>query len=290
MSFTFEYPIAFLLIIIYFLCTKYCKPKIKSIFFPNIGVLKSVSSKRGSLFAIMKFLIFLMFVTALASPIKRDDVISNRQKGYEISLILDASRSMSVGNKFEIVRGIVKDFIKNREKDKIAITVFADFAYVAVPLTYDKQALLSIMDRLYVGIAGNIQTSLYEALFLSTRVFQSSEAKDKVAILLTDGFDNTNKIPLNVAIKTAQRYGIRVYTIGIGEYDKEVLQKIAKETGGEFFSADSARRLKEIYEEIDKLEKSEFQATKYIKKSYYYQYFLGFGLILLVVYIVLYRK
>ncbi|NPA50337.1 MAG: VWA domain-containing protein [Epsilonproteobacteria bacterium] len=290
MSYTFEYPVAFLLLIIYFLCIKYCKAKLKSLFFPNIALLENITAKRGYFLSIIRFLAFFMLVFALASPIKKDDIIFNKQKGYEISLILDASGSMQQYNKFGIVKEIVKDFIKKRKNDKLSLTIFADFAYVAVPLTYDKKSILSLLDRIEVGVAGKQRTALYEALFLSTRVFQNSKAKDKIAILLTDGMDNTNSVPLEVAINTAKKFGIKVYTIGIGDYDRAVLKKIAKETGGKFFSANSKADLQRIYEEIDRLEKSEFKATKYIKKSYYYQYFLALGIVFLIIYILVYRK
>jgi len=191
-------------------------------------------------------------------------------------------------DKFGIVKDIVHDFIDTRKHDKLALSIFADFAYVAVPLTYDKESIKRLLSRIDVGIAGVQRTALYEALFLSSNLFKSSTSKEKIAILLTDGMDNANTIPLDVAIKTAQKYGIKVYTVGVGDegrdFDPMPLTKIAQETGGKYFKANTVEKLKAIYTTIDKLEKSEIKADKYVKKSYYFQYVLAFALLFLISY------
>ena len=142
-------------------------------------------------------------------------------------------------------------------------------------------------------MAGRTRTALYEALFLSSNLFKTSKSKNKIAILLTDGVDNTNTIPLDVAIKTAKKYGIKVYTVGVGEvgdFNPIVLKKIALETGGKYFSANTVDRLKKIYQTIDELEKSEIKADKYVKKSYYFFYPLGFGVLFLFLYFYLVNR
>jgi len=286
-QFTFEYPLVFVILILFYICNRWCKPKGLSIYFPNIAILQKASKKSSILINFFKILAILSLVTALASPIKEDTLIVKNDKGYEISLILDASRSMQEYNKFNIVREIVSDFIDKREHDKLALSIFADFAYVAVPLTYDKTSLKRLLNKLYIGIAGN-STALYEALFLSSNLFKTSKSKEKIAILLTDGMDNANTIPLEVAIKRAKKYGIKVYTIGVGreglDFNSEVLQKISKETGGKYFVGNSIERLEQIYETINKLEKSEIKADKYIKKTYYFQYLLTLALLSLILY------
>jgi Ca-activated chloride channel family protein len=286
-QFTFEYPLVFVILVLFYICNRWCKPKGLSIYFPNIAILQKASKKSSILINFFKILAILSLVTALASPIKEDTLIVKNDKGYEISLILDASRSMQEYNKFNIVREIVSDFIDKREHDKLALSIFADFAYVAVPLTYDKTSLKRLLNKLYIGIAGN-STALYEALFLSSNLFKTSKSKEKIAILLTDGMDNANTIPLEVAIKRAKKYGIKVYTIGVGreglDFNSEVLQKISKETGGKYFVGNSIERLEQIYETINKLEKSEIKADKYIKKTYYFQYLLTLALLSLILY------
>ena len=285
-----EYPIALIIPFIFLICLKYCKPKFLAIFFPNTDILKKVARKRNIFLNTLKFLTIILLSISLASPIKEDEIVTNENRGYEISLILDVSGSMAQYNKFKIVKSIVSDFIKKRKNDKLALTIFADFAYVAIPLTYDKQSIQRLLDKIDVGIAGTHRTALYEALFMSTKLFKNSKAKNKIAILLTDGMDNAGTIPLDVAINTAKKYKIKVYTIGVGgrgDYNPYVLREIAKETGGKFFEADSANKLKRIYEEIDKLEKSEIKTNKFVKKSYYFQYPLFLAILLMSILIIL---
>ncbi len=292
--FTFEYPIVFVILLLFYICSRWCKQKGISIYFPNMAMLKRASKKSSLLSNFLKLFTIIALVTALASPIKEDDVIVKNDKGYEISLILDASGSMQEYNKFDIVKEIVDDFIDKRKHDKLALSIFADFAYVAVPLTYDKKSIKRLLNRIDVGIAGRQRTALYEALFLSSNLFKTSKSKEKIAILLTDGMDNANTIPLDVAIKTAKKYGIKVYTIGVGragmDFNSAVLKKIAKETGGRYFAGDSVEKLQNIYKTIDKLEKSEIKADKYVKKSYYFQYFLLLGLLGLILYFYITNK
>ena len=288
MEFTFEYPLAFLLLLLFFLCNRWCKPKGVALYFPNMMLLQQASKKSQWFLNTVKILTLLLLVVALASPIKEDDMVIKNDKGYEISLILDASGSMQEYNKFDIVKEIVNDFIDQRKHDKLALSIFADFAYVAVPLTYDKKSIKRLLSRLEVGIAGKQRTALYEALFLSSNLFKTSESKEKIAILLTDGMDNTETIPLEVAIKTAKKYDIKVYTVGVGnagrDFNPAVLKQISKETGGEYFSANTIEKLQEIYQTINKLEKSEIKADKYVKKTYYFQYLLALALLFFMLY------
>jgi Ca-activated chloride channel family protein len=257
-------------------------------------MLKKASKKSSMLLNSFKVLAVLFLVTALASPVQEDDVVVKNDKGYEISLILDASGSMEEYNKFAIVKEIVEEFVDQREHDKLALSIFADFAYVAVPLTYDKKSIKRLLERLEVGIAGKQKTALNEALFLSSNLFKTSKSKEKIAILLTDGMDNANNIPLDVAIKRAKKYNIKVYTVGVGnagrDFNPEVLQKISQETGGKYFSANTVEKLKEIYSVINQLEKSEIKADKYIKKTYYFQYLLAIALLFLIGYFIVTNK
>ncbi len=290
----FEYPLALIIPLIFLLCIKYCKPKLTSILFSGMPFLQKITKKDSFLQKILTFFTIILLSLALASPIKENQIIINQNKGYEISLIMDVSGSMSENGKFDIVRDIVKDFLKKRKHDKIALSIFADFAYVAVPLTYDKKAILELLDKIEVGIAGTTKTALYEALFLSTNIFKTSKSKNKIAILLTDGRDNANTIPMDIAIKRAKKYKVKVYTIGIGsrgDYNPYVLKKIAQETGGKFFEADSVRKLKMIYNTINQLEKSELKTDKYVSKSYFYQYPLMIaGVLLLILFLIRNKK
>ena len=283
----FEYPIAFVILILYFVCIKFCKNRGLALYFPNSKLLQMASAKKSLSLNIVKFLTVFSLVTTLASPIVEDDVVIKNDKGYEISLILDASGSMLQSNKFNIVKDIVGDFIDKREHDKLALSIFADFAYVAVPLTYDKKSIRRLLSRIDVGVAGTSRTALYEALFLSSNLFKTSTSKEKIAILLTDGVDNAQTIPLEVAINRAKKYGIKVYTVGVGnvgDFDPEVLNEIATKSGGKYFSANTVEGLQDIYKTINRLEKSEIKANKYVKKTYYFQYTLALAMLFLIIY------
>jgi len=289
----FEYPIVFAVALLFFVCEKYCRAKRQRLIMPNMAMLQKVAQKQSLLMNLLKFSMVALLVTALASPIKEDEVVVQNDKGYEISLLLDASGSMEQYDKFGIVKNIVLDFLKKRKHDKLGLTIFADFAYVAIPLTYDKKSIAELLEKIDVGIAGKQRTALYEALFMSSKLFKDSHSKHKIAILLTDGVDNAGTIPLDVAVKTAKKYGIKVYVIGVGgdrDVDRNVLASIAKETGGKFYMAGTAERIQEIYDEIDSLEKSEIKANKFIKKHYFYQYPLGGAVILLMMYIFIKRR
>jgi len=292
-SIIFEYPLVFGLILLFVLCEKLCPMRQNSLIMPNVAMMQRVASKQNYLLILIRYMMVLSMITALASPIKEDDVVIEKDQGYEISLLLDASGSMEQFDKFYVVKEIVLDFIHQREHDKLGLTIFADFAYVAIPLTYDKKSLSDLLEKIEVGIAGTQRTALYEALFMSSKLFKSSEAKNKIAILLTDGVDNAATVPLNVAINTAKKYGIKVYVIGVGgsgDFDPEVLSRIAAATGGKFYKAGSKERIAEIYAEIDALEKSEINADKYVKKQYFYGYPLSLALLLLVMMIYMRRS
>ena len=289
----FEYPLVFGLIILFMVCEKFCKSKRTQLIMPNLPMMRKVAKKQNLFLNTLKLFMALLLVTALASPIKEDEVVVQNDKGYEISLLLDASGSMEQYNKFDIVKEIVLDFLSKREHDKLGLTIFADFAYVAIPLTYDKKSISELLSKIDVGIAGKQKTALYEALFMSSKLFKDSHAKHKIAILLTYGVNNVETIPLDVAVKTARKYGIKVYVIGVGgdrDIDRNVLSSIAKETGGKFYMAGTAERIQEIYDEIDQLEKSEIKANKFIKKHYFYQYPLSGALVFVMLYIFLRRR
>ncbi|BAS67870.1 vWA domain-containing protein [Bathymodiolus septemdierum thioautotrophic gill symbiont] len=285
--FSFEYPYFLLLIALLIVCLSSCKEKKRAIYFPQNGLLKKITKSKQFFSNTLKFLILSLSIIALASPIKTQEIILDKTKGYEISLILDASGSMQQNNKFKTVKSIVKDFVAQRRNDKIALSIFADFAYTVIPLTYDKKSVIKVLGNINVGIAGRQRTALYEALFLSSKLFENSKSKERIAILLTDGRNNTDSVPFEVAIRRAKDNKIKVYTIGVGgrrEYDEGILREIANTTGAKFFSANSAKDIKNIYTKINQLEKSKININKYNKKTYYFHYPLSLALVLLFIY------
>ena len=292
---TFLYPYVFLLFGLYIWCAIFCKVKQQSIYFSNIKLLQTITNKQNNFMQILKFLIVFFMLISLSSPVQKKEVTLNNAQGYEISLILDASGSMREDNKFNKTKKILERFINKRSTDRLALSVFADFAYVAVPLTYDKNSLLKSLKFLKIGVAGQRETSLNEALFLSSDLFKNSKKSfvkkpHKIAILLTDGLDTTASIPLDIAIKKAKKYDLKVYTIGIGkkgDYNPKVLKKIAKQTGGKFYQTQDLSKLENIYTQIDNLEKTKIETKKYIAIRYLYQYPLALAILLLILLLIL---
>jgi len=244
-----------------------------------------------------------MMILSLMSPVKDESYELQPKHGHDIALILDTSGSMNergfdvmnpAATKFDVVKSIVKDFIKKRSNDNMGLVVFGTYSFIASPLTYDKHILSRIVSQLQVGMAGKY-TALYEALAQGVNLLKMSKAKSKVAILLTDGYSTVgaDKIPLNVALDMAKKEGVKVYPIGIGqagEYNRAVMLKIAKETGGVAFGASNASQLQAVYKKIDSLEKSKIKNETFSYKNYYYFYPLFIGLLSLLLYVYLRNK
>jgi len=299
----FEFPKLAFVIFFFIACETLCKMRLPSIYFPHAAqFLKSSISTSKTLF-FLKWLGIVMMIIALMSPVKDEPYELEPKHGHEIALILDASQSMEArgfdvnnpgASRFDVVKEIVKDFINRRENDNIGLVVFGAYSFIASPLTYDSHILSRIVSQLQVGMAGQY-TALYEALAQGVNLLKMSEAKSKVAILLTDGYstEGVDKIPLDVALDMAKKEGVKVYPIGIGmpnEYNRAVLMKIAKETGGVAFGASSANELQAVYKKIDELEKSEIKNESFTYLKYYYVYPLFIALLSLMLYIYLRNK
>lgn len=299
----FEFPILFSLIFIFLTCAFVCKMRLTSIYFPHTQeFLKSSVSASKTLF-FLKWLGVFMMIVALMSPIKDVPYELEPKEGYEIALILDASESMKAQGfdakneqltRFDVVKEIVGDFVLQRKNDNIGLVVFGAFSFIASPLTYDENILNKILSQLYIGIAGKY-TALNTSLAQGVNLLKMGSSKTKVAILLTDGYSTPqiDSIPLEIALEMAKKEGIKVYPIGIGmphEYNRDVLLRIANESGGVAFGASSAAELQEVYKRIDELEKSEIKSESFTYTKYYYQFPLFIALISLMLYIYLRNK
>ncbi|WP_457744181.1 vWA domain-containing protein [Sulfurimonas sp.] len=299
----FEFPKLLFLIFFFIACASLCKMKMPSIYFPHTSQFVKNGASASKLLFLLKWTAIVMMILALMSPVKDEPYEAKPKNGHEIALILDASGSMNergfnannpAASKFDVVKSIVKDFISKRTNDNMGLVVFGQFSFVASPLTYDKHILSGIVSQLEVRMAGQ-STALYEGLAQGINVLKMSHSKSKIAILLTDGYSTAgvDKIPLDVAIDMAKKEGVKVYTIGVGapdEYNRAVLMKIAKETGGVAFGASNAHQLEEIYQKIDKLEKSKIKNETFTYMKYYYTYPLFLGLLSLLFYVFLRNK
>ena len=281
----FEYPF-FLIIPIVYLILKYFFTSVDDrIIFPNTQIF----SKSKNRFSSLEFLIILFLGVALASPVKSKILTNTYKKGYNIVIDLDTSGSMAEFNKIDAAKAVSLDFAQKRKNDALGLVVFGNIAYIASPLTFDKKTFKDILSRIYVSIAGG-KTAIYDALFLSSNLFKNANG-EKIIILLTDGMDNASITPLDVAIKKLKKEHIKVYTIAIGgDVDLNVLKKIAHTTHGKFYIASSFKDLKSIYNDINKLTKSNIKSNIQILNTYYYQYPLILALILFLIYLYQYRK
>ena len=283
MMLTFEYPYLVLGLLIFILCAFTCKAKRSVIYMPHFLSLP-LHVKTHRLQTVLKWLGISMLFIALASP-----VIQSKEEelrlSHSILLLLDVSESMhkelfdrtTMKSKFVLSKQLAADFIEKRKVDNIGVIVFGDFAYVATPLTYDYESASMIVQNLEEGIAGK-KTAMYDALFLATRLFQHNNAKEKVVVLLTDGYNTTGNIPLDAALRALESEKIKVYAIGIGregEFDEGVLTLFAQKSGGAFFKANNAKTLEEIYAKIDAME----QSLQSSSGKYHYRYLYMYPLI-----------
>lgn len=277
--------------------------RLPSLYFPHAQqFMKGAISQSRTLF-LLKWIGIVMLILAIMSPVIDEPYELEPKEGYELALILDASESMSARgfdranvnlNRFDVVKNIVSDFIVQRQNDNIGLVVFGSYSFIASPLTYDENILKQLVSQLQIGIAGKY-TALYESLTQGINLLRGGSSQTKVAILLTDGYSTQGKdrIPLDVAVDMAKKEGVKVYPIGIGmpnEYNRAVLEHIAKETGGVAFGASSAAELARVYTEIDRLEKSEIQNETFTSLRYFYTYPLFLALLALMLYIYLLNK
>ncbi|WP_281951345.1 vWA domain-containing protein [Nitrosophilus kaiyonis] len=300
-SFGFEYPYLLLLIPFFIICFLKCKAKESAIIFPHLNILKKAGSKKRFLLDFLKLTSVFLLVVALAMPIKIDKSVEIKNYGYDIALAIDASGSMKergfdpsnpLMDKFNVVKTLIKDFIKKRENDNISLVVFGSFAYTASPLTFNKKVLKKIVDYLNIGIAGQ-KTAIFDAIAQGVSLLKKGDAKSKILILLTDGIDTASQIPLDVVLRMAKKYNIKIYTIGIGskrDINMFLLNKIAKESGGKFYFAKNANDLKKVYEDINRLEKSKIRGKDFVKKEQLYPYVLFLSIMFLLFYIYLYGR
>jgi Ca-activated chloride channel family protein len=279
---TFEYKIAFLIPVVFIICKLLCPPKSESLIFPNASFFNKTKYK----IPILEFLIITLLSISLASPVKTE-IYQNTKKGYDIVTVLDTSGSMGEYNKLENAKAIVKNFAKKRKNDRLGLVIFGNIAYIASPLTYDKKVFNSILERIFVNIAGG-KTAMYDALFLSSNLFKGKNKK--IIILITDGIDNASITPLDVVLKKLTKEKIKVYAIGIGpDIDSNILKTIADKTKGKFFHITNLNQLKEVFKAIDKNEKNIIE-NKTVVTTYYYKYPLTAALILMSVFLLKYRR
>lgn len=298
-QFSFQYPFVFAVILLFLLCAKFCRERSRAIYFPHIeALLIKGGSKKSSLLLWLKWIGIVGAVIALASPVMTREYQNSHKKGRDIVLILDASDSMRqrgfdpsdrMKNKFDVVKEVVNDFISKRSNDRIGAVTFADVAFIASPLTFEKEFLKDIVAYQQLGIAGK-RTAINDALVQTYGMLTKSKAKSKIAILLTDGRDNMSKVSFEDIKKIIEKSDVKLYVIGIGDprdYNGRYLQALAQAGKGKAYGAHNSEMLSEIYNEIDKLETSKMNDKKVVQHTYLYLYPLFVAILALLFFVYL---
>ncbi len=287
---TFEYPYLLLLLLPLLYCLYRCKEKVEQGYFVHLSLF-TTHTKWFRWEWILKISIVILLLSAIASPILIDKVDPLNRKGIDIVLSIDGSGSMNSSgfdektreSRFEITQTIAQGFVMKRVEDNVGVVLFGDFAFIASPVTYEKEIVSEMIGYLSHGMAGQ-NTAIGEGITMGLRALQDSKAKSKIIILLTDGEHNSGRISPKDATAFAKELGVKIYTIGIGkkgEFDKALLEKIADESDGEFFAAYNRDELQKTYDEINSLEQSNIKSREYQVKDYYYQWPLAGALLLL---------
>jgi Ca-activated chloride channel family protein len=295
-QFNFEYPFFLAAIVLFLICAKWCKERSRAIFFPHVHTLIAKTGHKSSLLAWLKWIGIVSAVIAFASPVITKSYSNSKKEGRDIVLVIDSSDSMRqqgfdpndiFKNKFDVVKEVVGDFISKRENDRIGMITFADVAFIASPLTFEKEFLENITKMQQLGIAGK-RTAINDALVQAYNLLSKSKAKSKVVILLTDGVDNMSKIPFSDVKSMIEKRDVKLYAIGIGgprDYDGRYLQALAKAGKGEAYGARDATTLSAIYDEIDKLEATKLNDRKIVEHTYLYIYPLFLAVLSLLLFL-----
>lgn len=249
-----------------------------------------------------------MLVFVIARPQTTDNWQNTEIEGIDIMMVVDVSTSMLAQdlkpNRIEAAKEVAAEFINGRPNDNIGLTIFAGESFTQCPLTIDHAVLLNLFRDIDCSIAqrGMIDDGTAIGMGIANAVsrLKDSKAKSKVVILLTDGSNNRGDISPLTAAEIAKSFGVRVYTIGVGtngtapypvqtpmgtqyinqpvEIDESTLTQIATTSGGNYFRATSNDKLRQVYAEIDKLEKTKLNVKEFSKREEEYQVFAWIAL------------
>jgi Ca-activated chloride channel homolog len=281
------------------------------------GMQNITRSRPGGFLSALRWFVLAILIVALAQPRLSKSQTTVKASGVDIVIALDMSGSMISEdfvvngervNRFNMARSVLKNFIDQRPNDRIGLVVFASQAFIAAPLTLDHDFLQENLDRLDIGAINQNATAIGDALGTAVNQLRDLKAKSKIVILATDGQNNSGKIDPLAAAEAAAALGVKVYTVGIGEQgsapmpvgrnpytgqtvyqnvpvdvDEATLQKIADKTGGRYYRADNAEKFRQIYAEIDKLEKTEATISKFTEYKELFQWVVLSGMALLLI-------
>lgn len=273
---------------------------------------KSLLAKLKPLLFVLRLLALSSLIIAMARPRKVDISSQTKStKGIDIVMAIDVSGSMLAKdlhpNRMEALKKVAESFVEGRPNDRIGIVVYASEAYTKTPVTSDKAIVQQAIQSIKYDNVLQDGTGIGMGLTTAVNRLKDSKAKSRVVILMTDGVNNAGFIEPETASQIAKEYGIKVYTIGIGtngnamfpyayapgggflfrmmpvEIDVNLLQTIAKNTGGKYFRASSNSKLESIYNEINKLETTEIQELKFYDYDEKYRPFVWVACILVLI-------
>ena len=252
---------------------------------------------------VLRILAIALLIVVLARPQSSSSWKDVKTEGIDIVMSLDISFSMLAKdfkpNRLEAAKEVAQDFIDSRPNDRIGLVIFSGESFTQCPLTTDHAVIKNLFGNIKIGMLSG-GTAIGNGLATAITRVKDSKAKSKVVILLTDGVNNQGSVAPLTAAEIAKAFGIRVYTIGVGttgkaltptgvtypdgslEYayadvdvDEKSLGEIASMTGGKYFRATDNEKLKDIYKEIDRLEKTIFEEKNFTNKA---EHFLPFAI------------
>lgn len=254
----------------------------------------------------------LLLIIVLMRPQSGETTIDISSEGVDIILAIDTSGSMKAMDfeiegervtRLNVVKNVVKEFISNRKADRIGMVVFGGEAFTQSPLTLDHGMLLTFLEKLEVGMAGDA-TAIGSAIGTAVKRLKDRESKSKLILLLTDGKNNAGAIHPEKAAEIAKTYKIKIYTIGAGtrgeapflmdtlfgkrfvyqpvDLDEDALRNVAEMTGARYFRATDTQSLKNIYTQIDNMEKSEAKIKKHTEYTELFPWFLTPAIFILI--------
>ena len=248
-----------------------------------------------------------LLIVALARPQSFSTGENVYTEGIDVAMLLDISGSMLAEdfkpNRLEAAKNVIDEFVAGRTSDKIGLVVFARQSFTQCPLTIDYSVLRGLLKEIKSGMVED-GTAIGTAIANGVNRLKDRKAKSKIMILLTDGVNNSGEIDPVTAAQIAQSFGIRIYTVGVGtkgqapypvqtpfgkkyqmvpvEIDEAILKQVAEITGAKYYRATNNQKLAEIYEQIDKLEKTRVEITSYRNAKELFYNWLGVGFVLLL--------
>jgi len=282
------------------------------------GIVGVTRSHVGRILWRMRWLALVLLIVGMARPQKGQGEQTIKASGVDIVVVLDLSSSMRSedfmlegqrANRLAVAKDVLQKFIKKRSNDRVGLVAFAGRAYIVSPPTLDHDFLLQNLARLEIGIIED-STAIGSGLTAAINRLRDLNARSKIVILMTDGKNNAGKVPPLTAAEAAQTLGIKVYTLGVGirgqapypetdafgykryrmidvDIDEETLQQIAQRTGAAYFRADSTSTLADIYDRIDRFEKSEAQVRKFQRYTELFPLVVLPGFVLLMLELIL---